>query len=763
MIRASEQSPQLPPTAVATRAGDGQTSSGRPSLPIPPRLLGSCTGPNLSGGPKLGLPDGAFKRQQPPYVTVATPHRAAGRRKATQLREPHPRDSAVELPMGRTISGTVPRWAYRSMSESSWGSCFLSSQSPGNLQMGSVRSGLDFSRQDSCKYAPDVFKQAQHNTLDEKYDVVDHIYSDGNQGAVCTVRRKDNGRMYACKEVYKVCDETKAIRKEIEMLKKLDHPNIVRLFEILEDDVSVFLILELCHGGDLYETIEKSDGGRLTEPKARTVLRQVLDALAFCHAKKIVHRDVKPENFLLVTSDPDCLTLKLTDFGISTAIRPENFAKTLSSQEWSSACFDSFHESAGTMHYMAPESFSPNPPQQGKCDVWGAGVLLYFALSGEFPYGTSSSTPDEICDKICSGAAVEFRADCWKTVPEDVKDLISRMMKHNVQERLTAQQALEHKWFRVDDAEGLQEVSSNDCRDGKEVDISPRKAPCILLQALRSFKKKSQLRRWAITAMANNLTEHCETQRLAKTIYKMFCDTSNILTCERLVQILTAAQSEDNVYLSECASVTSKGSVRSWKLTGQEMTKRFNEMFPYTTSTFRRLASLPETPTFDASPSTESACSFNSSEGAAEDLADLVGALDAKKSGTVNYTLLVAALLPERVYCDDMLIKEAFHFFDTTSQGRIRPNDLRVAMDIPSGYPGLFSKLVKQFDRDGDGSLDLADFRAMVRGEVGAQSQTPAGKTPASKTPMPTDKWPFVGMASRSDAAAEQNCAIIKL
>jgi len=278
-----------------------------------------------------------------------------------------------------------------------------------------------------------------------------------------------------------------------------------------------------------------------------------------------------------------------------------------------------------------------------------------------------------------------------------------------------------------------------------------------MLTAFMSFLAMS-------AAMANNLTEDCETQRLAKTVYKMFSDTSNTLTCERLVQILTEAQSEDNVaLLSECASVTSKGSVRSWKVTGHEMTQKLNEMFPYSTSVFRRLASLPETPTFDASPFTESACSFDSGEGAAEDLAELVGALDAKKSGTVNYTLLVAALLPERVYCDDLLIQEAFHFFDTTSQGRIRPNDLRVAMNIPSEYPGRFSQMVQQFDRDGDGALDLADFRAMVRGEVGAQSRTPAGRTPASKTPTPTDKWPFAGTASGADAGAAQKYDLVRL
>jgi len=255
-----------------------------------------------------------------------------------------------------------------------------------------------------------------------------------------------------------------------------------------------------------------------------------------------------------------------------------------------------------------------------------------------------------------------------------------------------------------------------------------------------------------------HLPEDCETQRLARTIYKMFSDSSNTLRCDRLVPVLAEVQSDDAAALiSECASVTSKGSVRSWKVAGTEMTKKLHEIRSYGQSVFRRLASLPEIPTPGAAstPGAETPISEASDSGV-EDLAELVGALDGNKRGIVQYTLLVAALLPEHVYCDDLHIREAFQVFDTRGMGQIKPNDLRVAMQCPTGYPGRFSQMVQECDRNGDGALDLADFRAMVRGEI--RSQTPAGRTPAAKPP--TDKWPN---GSRADASSTVKSCVVTI
>jgi serine/threonine protein kinase len=588
-------------------------------------------------------------------------------------------------------------------------------------------------------YAPDVFLQARHNKLEEKYKLISCI-GEGRGCMVYKVENKESGQTYVCKLLMKMEHEPKALLKEIEMLKKLDHPNIVKIFEILEDEEALFLILELCHGGDLCDKI--CDEGHLSEQVTRVVMRQILDALAYCHAMKVAHRDVKPENFLLVMQDPKCLTLRLTDFGISTAIRPNNMSSSMRSFEWSSFC-EAKQEGLGSMPYMAPEVFMHKPSKHGenslKCDMWSAGVVLYFALSGEFPYGND---PHVTPERICSGKPVEFPDEFFQDVSEDAKDLIRSLLTHDVDERLSAQQALEHRWFRGDGAAFEEPYELPGGADSREASIegSPRKAALFLLQSLRCWRKKMPLLRWAIAAMAGQLPEDCETQRLAKTIYKMFSDGSGALKNERLVDALVDAQAEAAAnHISDAVSVTStKSSGRSWKsmlqegeLSGKEIKRKIhNDM----TSVFKRLASVSETPTCEESPRSESPSS-SSHYDTMEEISDLVGSLDGKKSGKVQYTLLVAALLPEHVYCDDLRISEVFQVFDVRKRGRIRPQDLRVALQCPRGHKGHFSQMVQKCDRDGDGAIDLAEFRAMVRGEIGSQSQTPAGITPPNKTP----------------------------
>jgi Ca2+-binding EF-hand superfamily protein len=157
---------------------------------------------------------------------------------------------------------------------------------------------------------------------------------------------------------------------------------------------------------------------------------------------------------------------------------------------------------------------------------------------------------------------------------------------------------------------------------------------------------------------------------------------------------------------------------KSWKSKLQDGREDLN-------SVFKRLASLPETPTAET-PTDESP------DGPVlEDVCDMVNSIDGNRSGNVNYTLLVAALLPEHVYCDDLRIVETFNIFDVRGHGKISPRDLRVALQCPKGYKGRFSRMIEHYDRDGDGAIDLPEFRAMVRGETAMQQHVSGKRTSA--------------------------------
>lgn len=152
---------------------------------------------------------------------------------------------------------------------------------------------------------------------------------------------------------------------EIEILRKTDHPNIVKLYEFYEDEEHYHLVTEVVKGGELFDYIIKSK--MLSEKIAAHFMRQLLSAVLYCHQKNIVHRDLKPENLLLETSGPDA-TLKVIDFGTSAICEP---TKNLT-------------QKYGTAYYIAPEVLRKDYNE--KCDIWSCGVILYILLSGKPPF-----------------------------------------------------------------------------------------------------------------------------------------------------------------------------------------------------------------------------------------------------------------------------------------------------------------------------------------------------------------------------------------
>jgi len=179
----------------------------------------------------------------------------------------------------------------------------------------------------SFRWQPgDAFIHCWHRKLSDTYQDYNmvNLIGEGRNGAVFIVQHKISEQYYACKVLHKAEQDSSALRAEIKNLRMLDHPHLVRLYEVNEDAEAVFLLMEYCSGGDLFSLVTESPEGRLPEKTARSFAEQMLSALQYCHSIGIVHRDVKPENFLLegaVGEDASTATLKLADFGIATHIR----------------------------------------------------------------------------------------------------------------------------------------------------------------------------------------------------------------------------------------------------------------------------------------------------------------------------------------------------------------------------------------------------------------------------------------------------------
>lgn len=266
----------------------------------------------------------------------------------------------------------------------------------------------------------------------KKYELRDTLGS----GAFATVRlaiHKSTGEKFAIKIIDKKkfqmsgSQRKDALMDEVNILMKVSHPNIIGIKEMFDTDKTLYLILELVTGGELFDQI--LEVGRYTEEQARKLFVQMIDAVEYLHEQGIAHRDLKPENILLKSKTDH--TIKLSDFGLSRIIGEGSFMKTL----------------CGTPQYLAPEILK-NSEQQGYgvlVDMWSLGVILYILLCGYPPFEESPSC--SIFDQVKAGR-FEFPDDPWATVSESAKHLIKGLMTLDPQKRVTAKQAKQHPWMK---------------------------------------------------------------------------------------------------------------------------------------------------------------------------------------------------------------------------------------------------------------------------------------------------------------------------
>lgn len=320
----------------------------------------------------------------------------------------------------------------------------------------------------------DVWKEYEKCLLPGKSKA---LLGEGMSGKVYSAKRM--GSTYAIKEMQKSAlnpEQTAELEKEISLLKRLDHPNVIKLYETYDQTYKRFLVMELASGGELYEDLcEGENAGPYNEARAAELFRMMLNAVSYCHSKGVVHCDLKLENFVFESRKAGA-QMKLIDFGLSKkyekAGRPEN-------------------KVVGTAYYVAPEVLKKQD-YRSSCDMWAMGVILYMMLSGSPPF--NGGTDAEICRKIKSG---KFKfGPMWQPsadgsdpgVSDDGKDLVKKLLTLDVSNRLTAKDALAHPWFKNAPALTGKPLSKN------------------VTDSLSSFSKAKDLKKLAVDMIAFTLT-----------------------------------------------------------------------------------------------------------------------------------------------------------------------------------------------------------------------------------------------------------------
>jgi len=256
------------------------------------------------------------------------------------------------------------------------------------------------------------------------------------------------------------------LREEIYIMCQLDHPNIVRLEEVYESHSEIYLVQELCLGGELFDRLDEQPDYHYTEQQCARLVKQMLSSVRYIHSKGIVHRDLKLENFLFSTTSPDS-ELKMIDFGLS-----KHFTRG-----------ETHHEAVGTPYTVAPEVIRGGYDE--KCDVWAIGVITFLLLSGDPPFGGCGG-PEPLTmvrANILKGSFNFEPEDIWYNVSQQARDFITSLLVISPANRPNAEEAQKSLW--------LQEWANCERKLQKGAgQLNPN-----VVKALVSFKEYSDMRK----------------------------------------------------------------------------------------------------------------------------------------------------------------------------------------------------------------------------------------------------------------------------
>jgi len=323
--------------------------------------------------------------------------------------------------------------------------------------------------------------------VDEVYDLgTSTSIGEGGFGKVRLAKLRGSEERFAIKEIRKRTEDKykrargmtmQQIMNEAGALSKLKHPNILRMHSLYEDHVNVYLVMDFCDGGDLYDALREATS--FSEKQAASLMQQVLRGVSYMHAESVCHRDLKPENFLLGSrpSDLKSCDLRIIDFGCAW-----NFS---SAEETTSIRM-------GTEKYMAPEVM--NGSYTYCCDNFSCGVVTFVLLCGHYPFANASATKN---------AEVSFKHPTWRAVSSDAHELIKKLLDKTPRTRYTATQALEHPWIKS---------------------IAPHATdaplPSSVLDSLHQFCSEGLLKKAALNAIAHTFKEE-ELQSLRDTFVRL--------------------------------------------------------------------------------------------------------------------------------------------------------------------------------------------------------------------------------------------------
>ena len=275
------------------------------------------------------------------------------------------------------------------------------------------------------------FKKILHSEdINDLYDIQNKI-GEGRFAHVFRGVHKQSQRIVAVKILEKEnlsSQEMDMIQNEIEILKICQHPNILKLYDVIENHEKLYIITELIEGPELYTYLEKENFD-IDEITVNNIIKKLTSALFYLNIFGIVHRDIKPENILL-SNNSLIYNIKLIDFGLGIILGPNEKSE----------------QPFGTISYVAPEVLSGDKYDKS-VDIWCIGILSYLMLVGKLPYDDPDDNENEIARQTINDPP-PFIEDKWNIISDEAKDFVKRCLEKDPKKRINIKEMLKHKWLK---------------------------------------------------------------------------------------------------------------------------------------------------------------------------------------------------------------------------------------------------------------------------------------------------------------------------
>lgn len=351
--------------------------------------------------------------------------------------------------------------------------CIPSKSKSKNMRINKINSANEI------KVSHGTFVKSNEKAFQEVY-IMGCLLSTGSYGELRKATHRSSKEERAVKIFRKDVASYKGgshVKQEIEILKTIDHPNIIKIFEFFEEPKKLFVVMEHCKGGELFEEILKRQF--FSEYQACSIVKQLLSAVAYIHSISIIHRDLKPDNILLEEKE-DLMSIKLVDFAAATVYNKSTLLKGL----------------LGTAYYIAPEVLTGTYDE--KCDMWSCGVIVFILLSGYPPF--DGKNEQDILESVKLGE-FSFGESIWNSISEESKDLIQKLLCP-AETRLSAAEALNHPWIK---------------KYGESIKVKSESIQTAL-NNLRGFHNSNKIR----DAVRTYITTHCLNSQDIKELKEVF-------------------------------------------------------------------------------------------------------------------------------------------------------------------------------------------------------------------------------------------------